>query len=116
MRGFHSKRSSIKFFDDCPACHARRAREERECLLAGNLRRSDVDARLLLAENAKMSVAAISEQLADLDALCANVGKPQDPELVKRVRERAREVRERIFREKGLLNVAVELIRETRDE
>ena len=63
-----------------------------------------------------MIIATPSEQLADLDALCANFGKPQDPELVKRVRERAREVRERIFREKGLLDVAVDLVRETRDE
>jgi hypothetical protein len=46
-----------------------------------------------------------SEALADLEALCANLGKTQDPELV-----------ERVYREKGWLDVAVDLIRETRDE
>lgn len=63
-----------------------------------------------------MNTATSSAALADLQALCANLGKPQDPELVKRVQERAREVRGRVLREKGLLDVAVDLIRETRDE
>ena len=63
-----------------------------------------------------MSTAISSEALADLEALCASLGKPQDPQLVKRVQERARELRERVFREKGLLDVAVDLVRETRDE
>ena len=57
-----------------------------------------------------------SPALADLEALCLSFGKPQDPDLVKRVQERARQVRERVYREKGLLDVAVDLIRETRDE
>jgi hypothetical protein len=63
-----------------------------------------------------MKTATPSQALADLEALCQSYGKPQDPELVKRVQERAREVRERVYREKGLLDVAVDLIRETRDE
>jgi hypothetical protein len=60
--------------------------------------------------------ATSSEALADVDALLKNLGHPQDPELVKRVEARADEIRDRIFREKGFLNVAVELVRETRDE
>lgn len=39
-----------------------------------------------------------------------------DPEVVKRVHERAEKIRERIRREHGVLNAAVDLIRETRDE
>ncbi|HEX3872314.1 MAG TPA: hypothetical protein VHV77_17835 [Pirellulales bacterium] len=42
--------------------------------------------------------------------------RPVNPEVAKRVHERAERIRERLFREHGLLNVAVELIRETRDE
>ena len=63
-----------------------------------------------------MNTATFSESLADLEALCASVGKAQDPELVKRVQERAREVRERVYREQGLLDMAVDLVREARDE
>ena len=63
-----------------------------------------------------MKTAISSQALADLEALCLSFGKPQDPDLVKRVQERALAVRERVYREKGLLDVAVDLIRETRDE
>jgi len=63
-----------------------------------------------------MKAATSSQALADLNALCLSLGKPQDPDLVKRVQERARQVRERVYREKGLLDVAVDLIREIRDE
>lgn len=41
--------------------------------------------------------------------------RPVDPEVSKRVRQRAEKLREEIFRKHGLLNVAVELIREGRD-
>jgi hypothetical protein len=57
-----------------------------------------------------------TEALIDLEAICARLGEPQDSKLVERVQERAREVRERLFREKGVLEVAVDLIRETREE
>ena len=63
-----------------------------------------------------MKAATSSQALADLNALCLSLGKPQDPDLVKRAQERARQVRERVYREKGLLDVAVDLIREIRDE
>jgi hypothetical protein len=38
-----------------------------------------------------------------------------NPEVAQRVHERARKVREEIFRTHGLLNMAVDLIRATRD-
>jgi hypothetical protein len=75
-----------------------------------------LDLSPIFTENVLMKTATPSQALADLEALCQSYGKPQDPELVKRVQERAREVRERVYREKGLLDVAVDLIRETRDE
>ena len=54
---------------------------------------------------------------ADLDAVAAAVaaGKKPDPELARRVRERARKATEDIRRRCGELNVAVELVRQTRD-
>jgi predicted anti-sigma-YlaC factor YlaD len=42
--------------------------------------------------------------------------RPVDPEVSKRVRERAEKIREEILRTHGVLNVAVDLIREARDE
>jgi hypothetical protein len=79
-------------------------------------RKSDLDRFPFFTEIVIMNTATSSEALADLEALCGNVGKPLDPDLVKRVQERARAVRERVYREKRLLDVAVDLIRETRDE
>jgi hypothetical protein len=67
-------------------------------------------------ENRNMSTATSSDALADLDALLKNLGHRQDPDLVRRVENRADEIRERVFREKGVLDVAVELVRETRNE
>jgi hypothetical protein len=42
--------------------------------------------------------------------------RPVDPEVSKRVRERAEKIREEILRTHGVLNVAVDLIREAREE
>jgi len=42
--------------------------------------------------------------------------RPVDLEVSKRVRERAARIREEIVRSHGMLDVAVELIREARDE
>jgi hypothetical protein len=74
-----------------------------------------LDRLLAPPENSTMN-AISSDALADVDTLLKNLGHPQDPELVKRVEERADAIRDRIFRENGFLNVAVDLIRETRDE
>ena len=42
--------------------------------------------------------------------------RPVDPEVAKRVHARAEMVRARIIKERGILDVAVDLIREARDE
>jgi hypothetical protein len=42
--------------------------------------------------------------------------RPVDSAVAKRVHERAEKIRERLRKEHGLLNVAVELIRQSRDE
>jgi hypothetical protein len=57
------------------------------------------------------------ENLADLEAVVAAVsaGKRPDPELVRRVRERSRKATAAVLRRCGELNIAVDLIRETRD-
>ena len=43
-------------------------------------------------------------------------GKPMDPDLIRRVRERSEQATEELRRKVGTLNVAVDLIREIRDE
>jgi hypothetical protein len=43
-------------------------------------------------------------------------GKPLDPEIARRVRERSRLATEEIRRRLGIVNVAVELVRQSRDE
>ena len=43
-------------------------------------------------------------------------GKPIDPEAARRVHERAQQIRRKILARHGVLNVAVDLIRETRDD
>jgi hypothetical protein len=56
----------------------------------------------------------------DADALAviehAMTGKPLDPEVARRVRERSERATEELRRRCGTLDVAVDLIRETRDE
>ena len=56
--------------------------------------------------------------LADLEAVAAAVasGRKPDPELARRVRARARRATEAIRQRCGELNVAVDLIRQTRDD
>lgn len=59
-----------------------------------------------------------AEIQADLKAVLASLGdgKPLDPETMQRIRERAERITEEIRQEHGILNLAVELIREIRDE
>lgn len=45
-----------------------------------------------------------------------STGTPLDPELKRRVRERAGKIRQEIRNRHGVVEVAVELIRETRDD
>jgi hypothetical protein len=55
---------------------------------------------------------------ADAKTLIEQVmaGKPVDPEVARRVHERAQQIRQEILAKHGVLDVAVELIRETREE
>jgi predicted thioredoxin/glutaredoxin len=59
-----------------------------------------------------------TEIQADLKAVLASLsgGEPLDPETVHRIRERAEKITEEIRQQQGILNVAVDLIREIRDE
>ena len=54
---------------------------------------------------------------ADLEAICHSLvtGRPIDPEVSNRIEERADRVREEL-KKKGVTDIAVSLIRETRDE
>lgn len=58
------------------------------------------------------------EIMADLEEVArqAASGGVRDLELLRRVAERAEKVRQEILDKHGVLNVAVDLIRETRDE
>ena len=59
-----------------------------------------------------------AETSADLDAVIRHVtdGTAIDPELSRRVRERSEKLSEQIRRRYGQLEVAVDLVREGRDE
>ena len=43
-------------------------------------------------------------------------GKPVDPEIAKSIHEKARRIKERVFREQGLVDLGVPAIREFRGE
>jgi hypothetical protein len=60
---------------------------------------------------------AIEQLQADREEIhrAGREGRRPDPEVSKRVRERAEKARQEMLRERGLLNIAVDLIRETRD-
>jgi hypothetical protein len=64
------------------------------------------------------SDAARNEIDADLEAVIehAMTGKPLNPEVARRVRERSEKATQETFEKHGFLNVAVDLIREVRDE
>lgn len=59
-----------------------------------------------------------AEERADAQAVFARLasGEPLDADVARRVRERSEQVRDEVFRQHGLLNVAVDLIRAARDE
>jgi hypothetical protein len=57
--------------------------------------------------------------LANLEEVCRLVAegkKVTDPDLLKRIQERSEQATREVFEKHGLLNVAVDLIREGRDE
>jgi hypothetical protein len=55
---------------------------------------------------------------ADADAVIASLesGKPLDPTIAKRIRERAQKITQRVYDENGLVDIAVPAIRELRGE
>lgn len=56
--------------------------------------------------------------MADLEEVCRHVttGGVRDPELIRRIQERSEEARRELLERHGVLNIAVDLIREIRDE
>ena len=58
------------------------------------------------------------EELADSQAVLDHLVRrtPLDPAVYRRVRERAAKITEALQRKHGTLNIAVDLIRQTRDE
>ena len=59
-----------------------------------------------------------AEVMADLQAVSDAVaaGKAVDPEIARRVRERSRKAQEELLRRYGVREIAVELVREIRDD
>jgi hypothetical protein len=60
-----------------------------------------------------------SDEMADLEEVCRLIseGKPvTDPALLERIHERAEQVRHAMLEKHGVTNIAVDLIREARDE
>ena len=60
----------------------------------------------------------IAEQDADLQAVLERItsGKPLDPKTYQRIRERGRQITEELRQKYGEMNIAVDLIRQVRDE
>jgi hypothetical protein len=58
------------------------------------------------------------EALSDEEAILASFvsGTPVDPDVQRRVHERAQKIRQEIFRKHGLVDIAVPAIRELRGE
>jgi hypothetical protein len=59
-----------------------------------------------------------ADALADIQAVAdaAAAGTPVDPEVARRVRERSATVQEELVRQYGIREIAVDLIRQGRDE
>jgi hypothetical protein len=57
------------------------------------------------------------EEVADARAVIEHAlsGKPLDPEIARRLRERGDRIREEVYRQHGLLDIGVPAIRELRD-
>ncbi len=68
--------------------------------------------------NSTSSIEKDSEIETDLQAVLdrAMTGRPLAPEVERRVQERAEKIRQEVLAKHGVLNVAVDLIREGRDE
>jgi len=60
---------------------------------------------------------SLPEILADSEAVVAAIqsGKPLDPEIARRIHDRAERIREDVFQQHGLVDIGVPAIREFRD-
>jgi hypothetical protein len=67
-----------------------------------------------MATTDSIDVQALADDQAVIDH--ALTGKPLDPHVAARVRQRAERITDEIRRRHGVLNIAVDLIREGRDE
>jgi hypothetical protein len=65
-----------------------------------------------------MNTSIPSEIVADMQAVADGVsaGKTLDPELVQRIAERSKKVQEELLQQYGVREIAVDLIREIREE
>ena len=66
--------------------------------------------------NSSLSDVALRESDARAVMEHALSGTPLDPEISRRVRERSRQATEEVRRRLGIVNVAVDLVRQSRDE
>lgn len=63
-----------------------------------------------------MSTINMPELAADTQAVMDHLaGKPVEPEVLQRIRERGDEIRKEIFKKHGLVDIGVPAIRELRD-
>jgi hypothetical protein len=64
------------------------------------------------------TVDAITEPDADLQAILERIttGKPLEPQTYRRIRERGRQITEELRQLNGEMNIAVDLIRQVRDD
>jgi hypothetical protein len=65
-----------------------------------------------------MSTQVRTDAQADLEAICKAIveKKPIDPAVSARVEERGKKARAELLRTHGITNIAVDLVREARDE
>lgn len=81
-----------------------------------------VDSILESSENSTMPTIETSslpaDTLADIQAVAdaAAAGRPVDPEVARRVRERSEKVQEELLKRFGVREIAVDLIRQGREE
>jgi hypothetical protein len=88
------------------------------------LRRKQLDRKRNHRENGDMATTDAQDSgipreiIADLEEVCrqAASGGVPDPELLQRVRERSARVQEELRQKYGEMNVALDLLREIRDE
>ena len=76
-----------------------------------------IDLQPTSSNNSCMSIDIQHPIDADTESLLERIaGKPLDPEVYRRIQERGNKATEEIRKKSGTIEIAVELIRETRDE